>query len=96
MKNCEAYSNFISIRSDHRIAIPIIRLNLRSIVKQDKSNIYDWSILKDPKISKEYSKIVKCTYNNLNTESINTSTTETYEHFMKANEEAAALLYILK
>ena len=35
-------------------------------------------------------------YNDLNTESINISATDAYEHFVKANEEAAAPLIHLK
>ena len=65
--NCEEYSNFRSIGSDHRIVIATICLSLRSNVKQNKRKIYDWSTLIDQKISKEYSNTVKRIYNDLNT-----------------------------
>ena len=96
VNNCETSSNFSSIGSDHRIVTVTIRLSLRSIVKQNKRKIYDWSILKDKQISKEYSNTVKLIYHDLNTESTNTSATGAYEHFIKANGEAAASLIHLK
>ena len=92
VKNCKAYSNFSSIGSDHRIITVNIRLSLRSNVKQKKRINYDWSILRDPKICKEYSKQVKHTYNELKAISTEISTTATYDHFIKANEETAKLL----
>ena len=96
VKNCEAYINVIIIGSDNRILTATIRLSLRSNVKQNKRKIYDWPILKDTKINKENRNTVKRIYNELNTEYINTSATDEYEHFIKVNEEAAASLMQLK
>ena len=62
VKNCEAYSNFSSIGSEHRIITVNIRISLRYNVTQKKRINYDWSMLRDPKICKEYSKQVKHTY----------------------------------
>ena len=59
VKNSEAYNNFSSIGSEHWIVTATVRMSLISNAKQNKMNIYDSSILQDPKISKEYRKIVK-------------------------------------
>ena len=65
-ENCEAYINFISIGSYHRIVIATIRLSLIYYIKKNKKKFYDWSILKYSKIrQEEYRKIVKCIYNDI-------------------------------
>ena len=49
-------------------------------------------MLRDPKICKEYSKQVKHIYNELKAIPTEISTTVTYDHFIKVNEETAKLL----
>ena len=53
-KNCEAYNNFSSIGSDHRILTSKIKLSLRATKRQKSQPIYDWTLLKDRKTAQEY------------------------------------------
>ena len=66
VNDCEACINFARIGTDHLIYTATICLSLRFDVKHNKRKIYDWSTLKDPEISKEYSNTVKHIYDDLN------------------------------
>ena len=92
VKNCEAYSTFSSIGSDHRIITATIRLRLRVNTKQNKRVNYDWATLKYPKLSNEYSKHINLIYDQLITTSIDNNITAIYDHFIRANEDAAKKL----
>ena len=59
-RNCEAYSTFISIGSDHQIVAAEIKLILHANMKAHKVMQYDWSKLIDDKdIQSQYSIAVK-------------------------------------
>ena len=47
LKNCEKYSSFSSIGSDHRIITAKINLSLRISKKKTPITIYNWSVLKN-------------------------------------------------
>ena len=54
--NCEAYSSFEDMSSDHRIITAKIRLSLRRNTAQTTTTTthYDWSLLNDKDISDKY------------------------------------------
>ena len=79
LHNCEAYSSFNSVGSDHRI----LKLSLRNNSTKAKKTQYDWSILKDKDTSTEYSKAVRDKFIELQSE--NLSATELYENFIEAD-----------
>lgn len=89
MKNCEAYSSFSSLGSDHRIVTAKIKLSLRAPRKPIQIN-YDWSALRDPNILQQYNVTVRNRYDALCTETESQNATEDYECFIQANKEATA------
>ena len=53
--NCEAYSSFEGVSSDHRIVTAKIRLNLRKNAKRTAtSKHYDWALLNNRDIRDKY------------------------------------------
>ena len=53
--NCEAYSSFVGLSSDHRIVTAKIRLSLRKNVTQKTNPIpYDWDLLNYKDIRDKY------------------------------------------
>ena len=46
LKNCQAYSSFASVGSDHRKLSAKLRLSLRSKAVTPRKENYDWSVLK--------------------------------------------------
>ena len=46
LKNCQAYSNFASVGSDHRILSTKLRLSLQSKTATPRKENYDWNVLK--------------------------------------------------
>ena len=88
VKNCEAYSSFSSMGSDHRIVSAKIKLSLRTSKSPQPEPRYDWSALKDPEINRLYTVAVKNRYESLCQEG--QTITETYAHLITANEEAAS------
>ena len=91
VKNC-AYSSFNSIGSDHQIITANICLSLRSNGKQIKRTNYDWSMLKNNNISNEYTKRVNHILTDLNKTSVIKTPTDSYDNFIKSNEEAEKCL----
>ena len=58
--NCEAYSSFEGVSSDHRIVTSKITLSLhRNTTQITKSTLYDWPWLKNRDISGEYTITLK-------------------------------------
>ena len=89
VKDAQAYNNFASIGSDHRIVSAKVRLSLRSNHKGTMRKIrHDWKMLKeDDELQERYTLTVKNRFHALTLE--NESATEEYERFIRANEEAA-------
>ena len=55
--NCEAYSSFVGVSSDHRIVTAKIRLSLRKNVTRTTTTIhYDWALLNNKDIKDKYLK----------------------------------------
>ena len=50
LKNCQAYSSFARVGSDHRILSVKLRLSLRSKAVTPRKENYDWSVLKSDQV----------------------------------------------
>ena len=46
LKNCETYSSFASVASDHRVLSETLRLSLRNKAASARTEKYGWSVLK--------------------------------------------------
>lgn len=91
VKNCEAYSSFQSIGSDHRVVIARVKLSLRTSRTPKRAPVPDWSKLKtDTSLQERYSVEVKNRFDLLVTES--QTATERYQCFLDANNETSQLL----
>ena len=90
--NCEAYSSFANVGSDHRVVSAKIRLSLKSNCKAPpKRVLYDWNeFSKNTTLQERYCVEVRNKFNMLADDS--QTATELYEHFIEANEVATAEL----
>lgn len=96
VKDIEAYSNFASIGSDHRILTARLKLSLRITKTPPRKVTYEWGTLRSDKhIQQLYNVQVKNRYAELNIET-DDNVTNTYQNFIKANEEAASNLLSIK
>lgn len=86
VKNCEAYSSFGSIGSDHRVVTARLKLSLRTS-KAPRRAKFDWKVLHNQDTRDEYTLEVKNRYGILSVDG--ESATEAYEHFIQANKETA-------
>ena len=56
LKNCQAYSSFVSVGSDHCILSAKLRLSLRSKTATPRKENYEWNVLKsDQELQNRYS-----------------------------------------
>ena len=89
--NCEAYSSFEGVSSDHRIVTAKIRLSLRKNATRTTTTIhYEWALLNNKDIR---DKFVIALWNKFHAlqEKIETRTpNEEYENFINAHLEAAS------
>ena len=91
VKNCEAYSSFQSIGSDHRVVIAQIKLSLRTSKTPKRPPTPEWSKLKaDRNLQERYAVEVKNRFDLLTTE--DQTATERYQSFIKANDETSKFL----
>ena len=90
VKNCEAYNTFSSVGSDHRILTATLKLSLRVTKKQPRGNVYDWTALRNPDLQRAYTIAVRNRFEGLSVEG--ESVTDSYQHFIQANEEASSQL----
>ena len=94
VKNVEAYSSFASTGSDHRIVIARLKLSLRKCKTPSGEKKYDWKVLNNNNLQDRYTVLVRNRYAQLSCE--NDTVTESYQHFMQANNEAADELIPVK
>ena len=87
VKNCEADNTFSSMGSDHRIINAKVKISLRTCKAPVRKPNYDWSMLRDGNICNLYTISVRNRYEALCQDG--ESITETYEHLIESNEEAA-------
>ena len=89
--NCEAYSSFKGVSSDHRIVITKIRLSLRKNVKwTETTKHYDWALLNNRDIRDKYRLELRNRYETLQEKTEKSTPNDEYENFVNAHLEAAA------
>ena len=89
--NCEAYSTFCTVGSDHRIVTAKIRLSLRQSKISSKRKVkYNWNkLLTDNNIKNRYTVEVRNRYQALQDLDGNKDANQVYTNIMSAHEEAA-------
>ena len=89
--NCEAYSSFEGVSTDHRIVTAKIRLSLR---KNDKRTAttkhYDWALLNNKDIRDKYVLELRNRFETLQEKTEKSTPNDDYENFVNAHLEAAA------
>ena len=91
--NCEAYSSFEGVLSDHRIITAELQLSLRANRKNDALRIpYEWSALSDsPDICAQFTIELTNRFESLQGRDGNTTADSTYKNFVSAHREAAEI-----
>ena len=88
--NCEAYSSYEDVSSDHRIVTAKIRLSLRrNATRTATTKQYDWALLNNMDIKDKYTLALRNKFDALQKSEIRTPNDE-YENFVNAHLEAAA------
>ena len=89
--NCEAYSSFEGVSTDHRIVTAKIRLSLR---KNDKRTAtpkhYDWALLNNKDVRDKYVIELRNRFETLQEKTEKSTPNYEYENFVNAHLEAAA------
>ena len=89
--NCEAYSSFEGVSTDHLIVTAKIRLSLR---KNDKRTAttkhYDWALLNNKDIRDKYVLELRNRFETLQEKTEKSTPNDEYENFVNAHLEAAA------
>ena len=89
--NCEAYSSFEGVSSDHRIDTAKIRLSLRKNAKRTATTkYYDWALLNDRDIRDKYVLELRNRFETLQEKTEKSIPNDEYENFVNAHLEAAA------
>ena len=89
--NCEAYSSFEGVSSDHRIVTAKIRLSLRRNATRTTTTIhYDWSLLNNRDISDTYALTLRNKFDALQEKTETYTPKDEYENFVHAHLETAA------
>ena len=89
--NCEAYSSFEGVSSDHRIFKTKIRLSLRkNTTRTGTTKHYDWSLLNNRDIRDKYVVELRNRFETLQEKTEKGTPTDEYENFVNAHLEAAA------
>ncbi len=79
--NCEAYSSFESVSSDHRIVTAKLRLSLRK---------NDWALLNNRDIRDKYALELRNRFETLQEKTEKGTPNDEYENFVEAHLEAAS------
>ena len=89
--NCEAYSSFEGVSSDHRLVTAKIRLSLRKNAKRTATTKhYDWALLNNRDISDKYVLELRNRFETLQEKTEKSTPNDEYENFVNAHLEAAA------
>ena len=89
--NCEAYSSFEGVSTDHRIVTAKIRLSLRKNAKWTATTKhYDWSLLNNRDIRDKCVLQFRKRYETLQERMEKSTPNDEYENFVHAHIEAAA------
>ena len=87
--NCEVYSSFEDVSSDHQIVTAKIRLSLRRNAARTTTLRYDWSLLNNRDISDKYTLTLRNKFDALQEISETLTPNVEYENFVNAHIEAA-------
>ena len=91
--NCEAYSSFAGVSSDHRIVSAKIRLTLRKNAIRTTTTIhYDLALLNNKDIRDKFEIELKNKFNALQEKTETLTLNDEYKNFINAHIEAAAKL----
>ena len=89
--NCEAYSSFEGVPTDHRIVTAKIRLSLRKNAKRTATTKhYDWALLNNRDIRDKYVLELRNIFETLQEKTEKSTPNDEYENFVNAHLEAAA------
>ena len=89
--NCEAYSSFEGVSSDHRIVTAKIRLSLRkNATRTVTTRRYDWALLNNRDIRDKYALELRDRFETLQEKTEKATPNDEYENFIEANLEAAS------
>ena len=89
--NCEAYSSFEGVSTDHRIVTAKIRLSLRKNAKRTATTKhYDWAQLNNRDIRDKYVLELRNRFETLQEKTEKSTPNDEYENFVNAHPEAAA------
>ena len=89
--NCEAYSSFEGVSTDHRIVTTKIRLSLRKNAKRTATTKhYDWALLNNRDIRDKYVLELRNRFETLQEKTEKSTPNDEYENFVNAHLEAAA------
>ena len=89
--NCEAYSSFEGVSSDHRIVTAKLRLSLRKNAKWTATTKhYDWALLNNRDIRDKYVLELRNRFETLQEKTEKSTPNDEYENFVEAHLEAAS------
>ena len=89
--NCEAYSSFEGVSSDHRIVPAKVRLSLRkNATRKATTKHYDWALLNNRDIRDKYALELRNRFEALQEKTEKGTPNDEYENFVEAHHEAAS------
>ena len=89
--NCEAYSSFEGVSSDHRIVTAKVRLSLRkNATRTATTKHYDWALLNNRDIRDKYALELRNRFETLQENTEKGTPNDEYEKFVEAHLEAAS------
>ena len=89
--NCEAYSTFEGVSSDHRIVTAKVRLSLRkNATRTATTKHYDWALLNNRDIRDKYALELRNRFETLQEKTEKATPNDEYENFVEAHLEAAS------
>ena len=89
--NCEAYSTFEGVSSDHRIVSAKIRLSLRkNATRTATTRHYDWALLNNRDIRDKYALELRNRFETLQEKTEKVTPNDEYENFVEAHLEATS------
>ena len=89
--NCEVYSSFEGVSSDHRIVTAKIRLSLRkNPIRTATTKHYDWTLLNNREIGDKYVLELRNRFETLQEKIEKGTPNDEYENFVNAHLEAKA------
>ena len=89
--NCEAYSSFEGVSSDHQIITAKVRLSLRKNATQKATTKhYDWALLNNRDIRDKYALELRNRFEALQENAEKGTPNDEYENFVEAHLEVAS------